>query len=140
MNCKLCQREIEAYHGGKLPRDMMTQVESHLASCIDCRRLYAADAVINRVIDLEKNQESNPFLASRIMTLIEAQEGVSAVNPVRERILRPVLFTLAVAATVFLGIIIGNIPDSGFREYQLPLELTLMDDASLESVDFLLNE
>ena len=36
MNCQLCQKELDAYRDGKLPRDMMTQVESHLKACEAC--------------------------------------------------------------------------------------------------------
>lgn len=131
---------MNAYHGGKLPPDMRTQVESHLASCNECRSIYAADIVVSRVIDLEKEQGSNPYLASRIMSAIEAQNESTGIIPTRGRILKPVFLTLSLAATVFLGIVIGNIPGSGTMANDLPLELTLIDDASIESIDFLLNE
>ena len=36
MNCQLCQKELDAYHGGRLSGDMRTQVEAHLKLCAEC--------------------------------------------------------------------------------------------------------
>ena len=110
MNCQLCQKEMDAYRDGKLPRDMMTQVESHLKACETCSGIYGLQLLADKVMDQEKELQSDPFLATRVMAGIDNLED-SGYKPatVFIRVLKPVLVTVSMAAAIFFGIMLGNL-------------------------------
>jgi anti-sigma factor RsiW len=141
MNCQLCQKFSDAYYKGNLPDDTKTQVEDHLATCNECAESYKILALADRVINEEKELLSNPFLITRIMERIENIETpLIKTIPVYKRIIRPVIITASLAAAIFMGIMIGNIYKPGSNLQVIPLELALIDDASIESVNILSNE
>lgn len=138
MNCKLCQENLEEYQEGRLPSGMKTQVESHLKTCDSCKRIFEMQIFADRVISAEKEIEADPFIQTRVMAQIERLEtGGIEKAPLVARILRPALVTLSLAAAVFSGIILGNLSLPAGDTGKIPVELALIDDASLESVDIL---
>lgn len=138
MNCQLCQKNLEAYQEGRLLSDMMTQVESHLETCDSCKRIYNIQLLANRVIDSEKLTQVDPFLATRVLAGIENLENAGhEKESFKVRILQPALITVALAAAVFFGIILGNLSRPAGNTERVPVELTLINDVSLESVDIL---
>jgi len=142
MNCQLCQKELEAYRGGKLRPDTKTQVESHLAGCKECMNIYVLQILSDRVINEEKALLPDPFLSTRILAGIEKPESYGHdAFPGIIRVLRPALLTVSLAAAIFFGVIIGNIykPAAGMEKI-IPVEMALIDDASIESIDILLTE
>ena len=138
MNCKLCQENLDAYREGKLPAGMMTQVESHLETCDSCSRVLKIQLLADRVIVVEKDSEPDPFLATRVMAGIENLEnaGMEKVTPF-SGILRPAFIGLSIAAAVLFGIFLGNLSHPAREAGKIPVELALINDASLESVDLL---
>ncbi len=142
MNCQLCQEKSDAYFGGMLPPDMRIQVEDHLVKCSGCAEIYRIEAVAMKVIGEEKKILPNPFLATRIMTRIESAEAAEALTTTSLKgIVRPALMTLSLAAAIFLGVVLGNIyNDSPESVHTIPVELSLMDDAAIESIDALSTE
>jgi hypothetical protein len=120
---------------------MKTQVESHLAGCKECTDIYVLQILSDRVIGEEKSLLPDPFLSTRILAGIEKSESPRYETfPVITRVLRPALLTLSLAAAVFLGVIIGNIYKPAGMVKIIPVEMALIDDASLESIDILLTE
>jgi anti-sigma factor RsiW len=141
MNCQLCQKESDAYRERKLPRDTRTQVEFHLATCKECAESYRIQTLADRVINHEKELLSNPFLATRIMTRIENLETPgSKTIPAYIRVLRPALITASMAAAILLGVVMGSIYKPVGTGRPVPLELALIDDATIELVNILSNE
>ena len=141
MNCKSCQKELEAFREGSLAPGSRNMVKAHLEGCRECAWIYKLEVFADRVIDQEKDMESNPFLVTRIMAQIEDSETAGIRNsPVFRGILRPALLMISVAGALLLGVLIGNIhtPSSGGNE--IPVELALMNDAVIESLDMLANE
>jgi anti-sigma factor RsiW len=136
MNCTLCKQELDAYREGRLPEGIRTQVEAHLKSCEECSAFYSIDAIANMVINEEKQVLSNPFLSTRVMAGIDNLEkkGVPERIPLYRRVLKPALLTLSIAAAVLIGIFAGNVykPSTTLR---VPVELSYINDAKLESVD-----
>ena len=141
MNCQLCQKNLDAYQEGRLPSDTMTQVESHLETCDSCKRIYNIQLLANRVMNSEKETVVNPFLATRVMAGIETLENAGyEKESFNVRILRPALITISLAAAVFFGIVLGNLSRPDVNSNQIPVELALINDAFLESVNILSNE
>jgi len=132
---------MDAYREGKLPRDIMTQVESHLETCKTCSEIYRLQVLADKVIDQERKLQSDPFLTTRIMAGIDHPAGSgSQSETVLIRILKPALMTVSMAAAIFFGILLGNLSQPVTDRVKLPVELALIDDAAIETVNILLNE
>ena len=141
MNCQVCQKELDAYREGKLPGDMKTQVEAHLKICAECAENYRIELLADSVINREKVRNPDSYLTSRIMARIENPEetGYKTISPFI-RILKPALIMTSVAAAIFVGVLIGNIYKSSVSDIPRPVELALIDDIAIESVDILSNQ
>jgi predicted anti-sigma-YlaC factor YlaD len=138
MNCDLCHKEFDAWHKDRLTPAVRDQVEYHLKTCSECNEFYKAQILIDRVIAGEKELQVNPYLSARVMSEIENRQAEGRVY--FPRILRPVLITVSMAAAIFLGVMMGSIPQRNLNGNELPIELALINDAGLESIDILLNE
>jgi predicted anti-sigma-YlaC factor YlaD len=141
MNCQLCQKELDAYLERRLSDDMKTQVEAHLKQCAECAESYRIEMLTDSVINQEKVICPDNYLTSRIMARIETTEetGYRPGSPF-VRILKPALIMTSMAAAIFVGVLIGNIYKPSVGELSRPLELALIDDVSIESVDILSNQ
>jgi len=51
--------------------------------------------------------------------------------------LRPAFIAVSMAAAIFAGVMIGSIPLRSQNNKSLPVELSLIDDTTLESIDLL---
>jgi hypothetical protein len=94
-------------------------------------------AIADRMMDEEKSMQSNPFLVTRIMSAIEEleqnREGFS-LTPVFQKVLKPFLISASLAAAIFAGVVFGNL-SLPTTTNDLPVEMSYMNDAALESVD-----
>ena len=138
MNCQLCQKELNAYREGLLPEGIRVQVENHLGDCIECAESFHLVSLANKVMDEEKRLQSNPFLITRIMAGIEELEQNRESHqriPSYQKVLKPVLISVSIAAAIFIGVMVGNIYLPTQPTNHLPVEMTYMNDAALESVD-----
>jgi anti-sigma factor RsiW len=134
MNCKLCQNELETYREGRLPEGIRIQVEAHLETCNHCAEAFQLLQIADKVMNEEKGEQSNPFLATRIMAEIDAMEQVHNV-PAYQKVLKPVLISVSIAAAVLIGVVTGNLDNTLQPVNNVPVELSYMNDAALESVD-----
>ena len=141
MNCQLCQKESEKYLGGNLSRGMKTQVEDHIMSCADCAEFYRMIALADSVISREKSIDPDTYLTNRIMARIAEIEtpSVSSLSPFT-RVIRPALIMASMAAAIFIGVLIGGLYKSSGPVFSRPVEMVLMDDGTIESVNILSNE
>lgn len=141
MNCQLCQKNMDAYQEGRLPAGMKTQVEAHLRACEKCAESYSLQKLAERIMIQEKEMQSNPFLATRILARIEDLESSGDKTiPLYKRVLRPVIISASLAAAILYGVMIGNIYQPSPKIDPIPLELALIDDSAIESVNVLSNE
>jgi len=142
MKCQLCQKELEAYHEGLLPEGTKAQVELHLSNCKECSEILQMLILADKVMSEEKSVQSNPFLSTRIMAGIEALEQAQASVqgiPAYQRLLKPVLISISVAAAIFIGVFAGNIYSPHQTLKAVPVEMAYMNDAALESVSMFSN-
>ena len=141
MNCALCQEYLDAWVAGTLSASLKIQVDSHLSHCPQCREVAELLKLSEVVIAGEKQTEPNPFLATRIMAAIEANEArVSQPVPAIIRLLRSAAITLSLAAAVFAGIFLGRLATSTNLSGNIPAELVLINDAQMEAIGPLSNE
>ena len=138
MNCQLCQNEFDAYREGTLPDGTRIQVEKHLKSCSVCFECFQLLTLANEVMDAESKVQSNPFLVTRIMSGIEEMEQKSRSHQhisAYQKVLRPILISASLAAAIFTGVLVGSAYLSTESERKIPVELSYLNDAALESVD-----
>jgi predicted anti-sigma-YlaC factor YlaD len=141
MNCKLCRKELNAYRQGTLPGDIRSQVESHLQGCRNCAGIYKLLIVAERVMNEEKKLKSDPFLPTRVMARIEEINSPAVWRiPVFTRLAKPVVLVLLLAFVIALGVTIGSMYRFVPERDSLPAEMSLIDDATIESVSFLSND
>ncbi|MBN2813929.1 MAG: zf-HC2 domain-containing protein [Bacteroidales bacterium] len=141
MNCALCQKYLEAWLAGTLPDHLKIQVEDHLSVCPQCRKTADVLKISETLIAGEKETEPNPFLATRIMAAIEANESrIELSKPGFVRLLRPAVIALSMATAVFAGIALGRLSGSSSAINEIPMELVLINDAQMEAIGPLSNE
>jgi hypothetical protein len=143
MNCELYQSELERYREGNLPDDKRFLLEQHLKKCDTCSQYLALLKLTDNVINEEKKNKSNNFLATRIMSAIEEMEQKhteSAFDSLFGKVLKPVLITVTLSGALLIGIIAGNSERPAVLSPKVPDEMVYINDASIESLDLFLTE
>lgn len=141
MDCRSCNRESDSYLKDNIPCELRIQVEDHLRTCSRCAEEYRILKLAEIVINQEKEVLSNPFLPTRIMAMIDKSDILrNRQKPFYLRALKPVLIAFTVSASVFTGILIGNIYEPADTIKKIPYELILINDATIESVNLFLEE
>lgn len=110
-------------------------------NCEACKKNVQLVNFADRIMDEEKEVTANPFLATRIMASIEDLENRSEKKhlPVFQQIMRPVLVSISIAAAAFFGVLSGSMYQPGSAVGKIPVELSYMNDASLESIALFAN-
>lgn len=103
MDCNKISKNIIFYLDNELSEDGRIEFEAHIHECPQCMNLYENVASTYKLIAVENNIEDNPFFYHKLKTRLETKEESSLVN-----IFSTVLKPLAIAASITLGIIIGN--------------------------------
>jgi hypothetical protein len=88
------------------------------------------DRLVDDFIQAERRTESNPFLATRIMAVLEQSQSQNTkrLSPV----LKTILVGCSLAVTIFTGILAGNLYKSGNES----ASVMLMNDQQMEHFAF----
>jgi predicted anti-sigma-YlaC factor YlaD len=140
MNCSVCENNLNGYLEGKLSTELTKEVINHLKHCESCQELCTALRSLDQLILNEKVTIPSPYLTSRVMNLIRTQNRVIAGENKLQRILQPLLIAASITLAILGGVKAGNIYSTTRANKQVPVELALMDDLSLESVDIITQE
>lgn len=135
MDCDRFKDSIYDYIEGRLGKEDQLSFEQHLQTCEECRSSVELIKMSEKVISHEKSLPPDYFIVEKVMSRIRRNETKEEGNIIR--LLRPALATLSVAAAIFAGVIIGNIPKDHSVLQAPPLELTLINDIEIESIDVL---
>lgn len=103
MDCDKISNNIFFYLDNDLSEDGRIKYEAHLNACPQCKALYENVASTYKIIALENQMEANPFFYHKLKTKLETKEESRVIN-----IFSTVLKPLAIAASITLGIMIGN--------------------------------
>ena len=103
MDCNKISKNIIFYLDNELSEDGRIEFEAHIHECPQCMNLYENVASTYKLIAVENNIEANPFFYHKLKTRLETKEESSLIN-----IFSTVLKPLAIAASIALGILIGN--------------------------------
>jgi len=143
MNCKTCIEKLTANPEIKRGIILNSSLAEHLRECDDCRAFYLAGLVTSKLISDEKKFEPNPFLSTRVLSVIESNEKLQ-INAYKRnifnRILQPALLTVSLSAAIFIGISMGNLYSITGTSQAVPEELLYLNDSAMESIAVYLNE
>jgi hypothetical protein len=103
MNCNTTLDNILLYIDNVLAEEERIQFESHLQECTECEVLYKNIAATYNIIETENQLPASPFFYHKLITKLEAKKENRAI-----RMLPIILKPLAVAASIALGVMIGN--------------------------------
>lgn len=137
MDCRYCKDRMDDYMEGKLQKNDEAAFHAHLHTCHECLELYRLQELTEKIIMNERNIVPDYYLTGKIMSKIEGIEDEP--DSLLVRILKPAFATISVAAAIMAGVLIGNLPEET-ADYSVPVELILMNDADMESVNVLAAE
>jgi len=103
MNCDKFSENILSYIDYELTQEQTSEFDEHLGKCSSCKHLFAEVSATYQLIEVEKNLPKNPFFYHKLTTQLQNNNQEKANN-----IIMNVLKPLAVAASIALGIMIGN--------------------------------
>jgi hypothetical protein len=103
MDCDKISNNIFFYLDNELSEEGRIKFEAHLNECPQCNALYENVASTYKIIGLENQLAANPFFYHKLKTKLETKEESRVIN-----IFSTVLKPLAIAASIALGIMIGN--------------------------------
>ena len=103
MDCDKILNNILFYLDNELVETERVEFESHLHECPECKTLFNNVAATYKIITVENQVEVNPFFYHKLKTKLETKQK-SRVISIFSTILKPI----AIAASVTLGIMIGN--------------------------------
>lgn len=132
MNCSICERKLNDYLEGKLSSDLSNEMKDHLEHCETCMEIYSGLQLLETLIQKEKEVMLSPFLDNKVMDLIRPKMTIE--REVKfQRILQPLFIAASIMLALLGGIKVGNLYNSAKTDKQVPIELALMDDLSMES-------
>ena len=103
MDCNKILNNTLLYLDNELVEDDRVKFELHLKECSVCEAIYENIAATYKIIETDNLVEANPFFYHKLKMKLEAIDE-SRVITIFTTVLKP----LAVAASITLGIIIGN--------------------------------
>ena len=103
MDCKIISNNILFYLDNELVEDERIKFDSHLEACPQCNSLFESVASTYKLISVENQVAANPFFYHKLKARLETREESRVIN-----IFNNVIKPLAVAASITLGVIIGN--------------------------------
>lgn len=93
---------------------------------------------VDDIIHSEKEVIPSPYLKTRIMQAIEKDAPFNRSRTMLKRSMQYAAIAASVAVTILAGVKTGSFYSR--MSDQHPIELVFMDDASLESIEILINE
>lgn len=142
MDCETCKNKFSDYFSSDLPAEKAHLVKAHLDQCADCQKAYSIYVLTEQVIAKERAVPVNPFIGTRVMAGIEAMDrpvSVSLTSSLRKG-LQPVFIAASIVVAIMLGISVGNAYTDSMSKTDIPTELIVLNDASMESLDLLVND
>lgn len=134
MNCKKPRTDILLYAEDLLDENERQAVELHMEECRDCREfmVYVKNSLL--AAEREKNIESNPFLATRILNALETRRHKG--SPFR-RWVPAFAFAILFMAAVIGGINLGKLYSRTIlsNKNELQEEVSYIDDIEQEQIE-----
>ena len=136
MTCRECIQHLDNFDGSAmqmLPR----QVVEHLCTCESCSLAYRTMQVVDAYVASRVKNQPTPFLAAKVMDKVGQPQRSQSVQ---DSSFRKLLLAASVAATITLGIMVGNLFRVGAHVSTTSNEMNIIDDSYMESISILTSE
>lgn len=119
MDCTKFTEFIIPYLDQEVDETTRIKFEQHLTDCASCTKLFENLKATYGVIEVERNLPANPFFYSKLLNKLEEPREAKVIS-----LITAALKPIAVAASISLGILIGN----------GELDMTTTSDTELETL------
>lgn len=137
MDCLNCEKHMNYFLEGKLSPDQTAAVEQHMNSCPSCLELHNTLLFVEQLIQKDRRVVPSSGLTDRVMNSILAENKIIRLETRIQQILQPLLIAASITLAILGGISIGNSYNGNKSAQNVPIELALMDDLSIESFDMI---
>ena len=103
MDCSKCLNNILFYLDKELSEVDRLMFDAHLKECPQCNNVFAEVAATYGLIAAENQLETSPFFYHKLKTKLETKEEDKVI-----KLFSALLKPIAIAASITLGILIGN--------------------------------
>jgi len=103
MDCNIISNNILFYLDNELAEGERIEFDLHLEACPQCNALFESVASTYNLIAVENQLAANPFFYPKLKAKLEAGKESRVIH-----IFNSVVKPLAIAASITLGVIIGN--------------------------------
>ena len=111
MKCKEVNKKLLSYINNDLSNFENENIKNHLKNCKTCYEISSELHTTMNLFDDRITLQPNPFLYTRILQKLNNSktiQGNYSIFPVFKKVLQPVIFSLLLMFSVFLGIKLGN--------------------------------
>jgi len=135
MKCNILNSDLILYAERSLPAERRDLLESHVSECEECRAFLAFLVKSMTLIDKDKETDQNPFLYTRIMAKMEADEKQTWSQ--HKSFIPALVFSAIFLAGILGGIKIGKLYSGTIPGYynDLQEEVSYFNDISQESIE-----
>lgn len=145
MKCKTLHKELIFFLEGDLSPARMKEVQNHLDGCSSCAAFARELKLTLGIIDLEKNQEVNPYFYTRLKAKLEnraAQNSPVFGRMILAKVLQPAFFSMLLILGICSGIKIGQ--PASTKQYTVTLmqnqEIPYLNEMATETIETSLME
>lgn len=142
MKCTDLHKDLIFYLDDELTPERKAAVNHHLKGCSKCAAFLKELEASWRIIEREKNVDTNPFLLTRIEARLQEQKHATTAKGwvlVPQRIAQPVFFSLLLVVAIYGGIKLGESPVNVGQDEKIENQLYL-DDFNSEPIESFLTQ
>lgn len=135
MKCKTLRNDLIFYAEDSISAERRQLIDSHLEECSECREFLIFLKQSVKVIEKDKEISSNPFLYTRILTKIDANEHQT--SGYSKRLIPAFAFSIILAASILGGVYLGKLYSENTSRYSSDLqeEISYLDEIKQESIE-----
>ncbi|MFA6128189.1 MAG: hypothetical protein WC699_12880 [Bacteroidales bacterium] len=137
MNCKKCRTDLIGFIQGTLPKGVDVQIREHLNGCMECRSFADYLRSTLSVIQIEKEIEADPFLATRIEGILSNSEAGLRRVSFLPKLIPALTFSIFIVAGIAGGIGLGRVLTPAPNNQQIAAQQmsSLVNDLQQEPIE-----
>jgi hypothetical protein len=110
ITCNSVKEKLFPLYERALPESMVNTMDAHIASCKECQRTYVLFQQSLDEIQHDRQVPDSPFFITRLLAKQEHAAAIvpPPISPLHFPVLRPILLSLGILASLLAGILIGN--------------------------------
>ncbi len=135
MRCKDIENRFIFHIENDLSNEEKTEITGHLKDCLMCSEIYKSIQRSLLIIEEQKKLQPSPFLYTRIISKLKANEKFETNIFFRFPIINTVVIFLILIVTAYAGYFIGNKYYPETKQEFANSEMTLWNDLTQEPIE-----